>query len=297
MTQLRTTSQDVETNNNNFLNAQIGSGVARNEAFHKHEEKQEEIFSRILSSPDDFDINDWIKEFSKFAKDHKKLLYAKISSRIIACEDNSLIENLTNNISTVIEAIKPKEKGVVAEESIILVDKDCYTLFLKFHDHCNLAMTQRSVYLKTENEFKEIASETKEDVKKSLEEATTEINKHVKASEQKINDAEKNITTQLITLVSIFTALSFVIFGGISVLDNLLQNVRALPVIKTLLIGDLWFICMANLFIIFTKLICLMIGKDFKWLRYIICLNLILVGVLVVILISGKCAYGTIFFI
>lgn len=287
----------METNNNNFLNAQIGSGVARNEAFHKHEEKQEEIFSRILSSPNSFDIKDWIKDFSQFAKDYKKLLYAKISSRIIACEDNSVIENLTNNISSVIEAIKPKEKGETEEESIILVDKDCYTLFLKFHDHCNLAMTQRAVYLKTENEFKKIASETKDDVKKSLKDATTEINKHVKASEQKINDAEKNITTQLITLVSIFTALSFVIFGGISVLDNLLQNVRALPVIKTLLIGDLWFICMANLFILFTKFICIMTKRTFYWVKIVVILNAILILALAIILISGKCTYGTVFFI
>lgn len=287
----------ANNNNDSLLNAQKGSGVARNEAFHKQEELQENIFSLILSSPEDFDIKDWIKDFSKFAKEYKKLLYAKISSKIIACEDNGVIENLTNNISTVIEAIKPKEKGVTAEDSIILVDKDCYTLFLKFHDHCNLAMTQRSVYLKTENEFKEIASETKDDVRKSLEEATTEINKHVKASEQKINDAEKNITTQLITLVSIFTALSFVIFGGISVLDNLLQNVRALPVIKTLLIGDLWFICMANLFIIFTKLICVMTDRNFKIKWYIIILNALLIIFLIAILVSGKCAYGTIFFV
>ena len=245
----------MNKNNDSFLNAEKGSGVARNEAFHKQEELQDELFSQILISPDDFDIKSWINQFSKFSKTYKKLLYAKISSRIISCEDSIVIENLTNNISTVIEAIKPKEKDTLAVNSIISVDKDCYTLFLKFHDHCNLAMTQRAVYLKTENEFKKIDSETEADVKKSLEDATTEINKHVKDSEQKINDAEKNLTTQLITLVSIFTALSFVIFGGISVLDNLLQNVRALPVIKTLLIGDLWFICMANLFIIFTKII------------------------------------------
>lgn len=287
----------VNNNNDSLLNAQKGSGVARNEAFHKQEELQESIFSLILSSPEDFDIKDWMKEFSDFSKKYKKLLYSKISSKIISCENNIAIENLTNNIGAVIEAIKPKEQSKNTEGSFILVDKDCYTLFLKFYDHCNLAMTQRAVYLKTENEFKEIASETKDDVKKSLEEATTEINKHVKASEQKINEAEKNITTQLITLVSIFTALSFVIFGGISVLDNLLQNVRALPVIKTLLIGDLWFICMANLFIIFTKLICVMTDRNFKIKWYIIILNALLIIFLIAILVSGKCAYGTIFFV
>ncbi len=88
----------ANNNNDTFLNAQKGSGVARNEAFHKQEELQEYVFSLILTSPDDFDINKWIKEFSNFSKKYEKLLYSKISSRIIACGDNDVIENLTNNI-------------------------------------------------------------------------------------------------------------------------------------------------------------------------------------------------------
>lgn len=284
MTQLRTTSQDVENNNNNFLNAQIGSGVARNEAFHKHEEKQEEIFSRILSSPNSFDIKDWIKDFSQFAKDYKKLLYAKISSRIIACEDNSIIENLTNNISSVIEAIKPKEKGETAEESIILVDKDCYTLFLKFHDHCNLAMTQRDVYLRTEEDFKKISASTKKEVSDSLNKATMEITKLTQESEDKINSLEKNITGQLISLVSIFTALSFVIFGGISVLGSLLENIKTLPLLNILFVADLWMLCMINLFVIFVKLIIKLTNAKDVNLDFYKKVNYILIACLIIIM-------------
>ena len=75
----------MEKNNDSFLNAQKGSGVARNESFHKQEELQEEIFSLILTSPDNFDINEWIENFKSFSKNYKKLLYSKISSRIISC--------------------------------------------------------------------------------------------------------------------------------------------------------------------------------------------------------------------
>lgn len=287
----------ANNNNDTFLNAQKGSGVARNEAFHKQEELQEHLFSLILTSPEDFDKNQWINEFANFSKKHKKLLYSKISSRIISCEDNNLIENLTNNISDIIESIKSKEKEVKTKDSFISVEKDCYTLFLKFYDHCNLAMTQRAVYLKTESEFKKIATQTESDVKNALEEAKREINEQVEQSEQKLNDAEKTITTQLVTLVSIFTALSFVIFGGISVLDNLLQNVKTLPVIKTLFIGILWLICMANLFILFTKFICIIINKKFKWVLVVVILNCILIAILVGILILGKYTYGTVFFV
>lgn len=284
MTQLRIISQDVESNNNNLLNDQKGSGVARNEVFHKHEEKQEEIFSRIICSPDSFDINDWIKDFSKFAKDYKKLLYAKISSKIIACEDNSVIENLTNNISSVIEAIKPKEKGENEEKSIILVDKDCYSLFLKFHDHCNLAMTQRDVYLRTEDDFKKIAESTKAEVSESLKIATDEINKHTEESENKIDSLEKNITGQLISLVSIFTALSFVIFGGISVLGSLLENIKTLPLLNILFVADLWMLCMINLFVIFVKLIIKLTNAQEVNLEFYKKVNWILIACLIVIM-------------
>ncbi len=285
MTQLRTISQNVETNNNNLLNDQKGSGVARNEAFHKHEEKQEEIFSRIICSPDSFDINGWIKDFSKFAKSYKKLLYAKISSMIIACEDNNVIENLTNNISTVIEAIKVNEKDTAVEESIILVDKDCYTLFLKFHDHCNLAITQRNVYLRTEEDFKKIAESTKAEVNESLMTATTEINKHAEESEAKIDSLEKNITGQLISLVSIFTALSFVIFGGISVLGSLLENIKTLPLLNILFVADLWMLCMINLFVIFVKLIIKLANAKDVNLDFYKKVNLILIACLILIMI------------
>ncbi len=285
MTLSGTISQNVETNNNNLLNAQKGSGVARNEAFHKHEEKQEDIFSQILSSPDNFDINGWIKDFSNFAKNYKKLLYAKISSKIISCSDNSIIENLTNNISTVIEAIKPKEKGKTAEESIILVDKDCYTLFLKFHDHCNLAMTQRDVYLRTEEDFKKIAETTKSEVRESLKNATKEINKHTQESEDKINSLEKNITGQLISLVSIFTALSFVIFGGISVLGSLLENIKTLPLLNIVFVADLWMLCMINLFVIFVKLIIKLTNAKDVNLDFYKKVNYILVACLIIIMI------------
>lgn len=245
----------MDNSNDKLLNAQKGSGVARNETFHRQEEVQDNLFSLIIISPEVFDIKNWIKDFSKFSKDYKKLLYSKISSRIIACGDNDVIENLTNNISTVIEAIKPKEKGKKIKDSFIPVDADCYTLFLKFHDHCNLAMTQRDVYLRTEEDFKKIAATTKSEVDESLKKATDEITKHAQDSEDKINSLEKNITGQLISLVSIFTALSFVIFGGISVLGSLLENVKTLPLLNILFVADLWMLCMINLFVIFVRLI------------------------------------------
>ncbi|MBQ7538604.1 MAG: YIP1 family protein [Treponema sp.] len=276
----------MEKNNDSFLNAQKGSGVARNESFHKQEELQEEIFSLILTSPDNFDINEWIENFKSFSKNYKKLLYSKISSRIISCEDGKKIENLTNNISTVIEAIKTRDEDKNAEGAFIFVDKDCYTLFLKFYDHCNLAMVQRAVYLKTEQEFNKISSETKEAVNKSLEKATGEINNHVEESEQKITSLEKNITGQLISLITIFTSLSFVIFGGISSLSSMMSYVKKASVQRILFIGIIWMICMTNIFMLFIKLISKFSKEDVSLKGYFIYVNLCLMVLLIALLIK-----------
>lgn len=273
--------------NGNLLNNERGSGVVHNNSLHEQESQQDRLFSSIAISPNDFNGEEWVKTFSEFSKVYKKLLYAKLSSNIISHTENEFIENLENNLSSVVESITADTKG---ESLFIHVDEDCYNLFLKFYDHCNLAMTQRAVYLKTEQEFKAISSKTEDDVKKSLKNATEEITEHVKQSEEKIDSAEKNITGQLIGLVSIFTALSFVIFGGINVLGSLMSDVRYAPVGKLLVLADVWFLCMFNVFFIFVKFIAALTGRkpERLWIYFAV-INSTLIILLIIILLSAKC--------
>lgn len=48
----------------------------------------------------------------------------------------------------------------------------------------------------------------------------------------------KEMNGQLISLVSIFTALSFLIFGGISSLDNIFVGAKDIPVTKLMIVGS-----------------------------------------------------------
>ncbi len=61
-------------------------------------------------------------------------------------------------------------------------------------------------------------------------------------------------TSQLLTLVGMFTALAFLIFGGISSLDNLFSEMNNLSILKLVTLGCVWGICILNL--IFVFLIC-----------------------------------------
>lgn len=69
----------------------------------------------------------------------------------------------------------------------------------------------------------------------------------------------KDLTAQLLTIVGIFTALAFLVFGGISSLDNIFSNIE-LPIFKLLIVGSVWGLCILNL--VFVFLFC--VGKMTK---------------------------------
>ena len=80
-----------------------------------------------------------------------------------------------------------------------------YKLLYKLYDRCNLAIIQRNAY-----------KETKESIQRNVndffeEKYSEESDRNIKP---KMDSLEKDITTQLISLVSIFTALAFVMFGS-----------------------------------------------------------------------------------
>lgn len=60
------------------------------------------------------------------------------------------------------------------------------------------------------------------------------------------------MSNQLVTLVGIFTAIAFVVFGGISSLDNIFQSgMSDIPLLRLMILGIIWALCMTNLVYIF----------------------------------------------
>ncbi len=269
--------------NSAFFESEKAIGFSQDTELSEQKEAQFSLYKNLTVNNSDFDFVEWMKEFNTFSKKYDRFLYSAISSAILREKSEDKITFVMGNVKTIVDRIKKdsnkKDYQISDEalkESIVTISQAKYKLLIKLYDHCNLANTQRAVYNQTKQDIGHLTDDT---------------------IKQKVGEYEKDITTQLISLVSIFTALSFVIFGGISVLDNLLQNVRVLDVIKTLLVGDLWLICMSNLFILFTKFICIMTKRIFNWIRFVIIINGILLLALIAILISGKCTYGTVFFV
>lgn len=60
----------------------------------------------------------------------------------------------------------------------------------------------------------------------------------------------QEMTTQLLTMVSIFTALAFLIFGGISSLDSIF-SAKNLTIIRIITLAIVWGLVMLDLLFVF----------------------------------------------
>ena len=60
----------------------------------------------------------------------------------------------------------------------------------------------------------------------------------------------KEINAQMLTMLGIFTALAFLVFGSISSLDGIFDK-NELPLFKTFSVATVWGICISNMIFVF----------------------------------------------
>ena len=97
---------------------------------------------------------------------------------------------------------------------------------LKIKDHTNLAIRQYRTLKQTDDEYK------------------IKFNEQIGGFKEKLT---QDITSQLITLVGIFTAIAFVVFGGISSLGSIFSDINKKSIIKLIISSSIWGIAMFNL--------------------------------------------------
>lgn len=181
-----------------------------------------EIFALCdsLSLPDKrFQSENWLKHLSEYINNHDRLLYAYISSYIFDKSDK-LIDRLLQNLGQALsDAHDKKANGIDGSDRL-------YKTVLKFYDHANLAQQQRTMFTQQQGD----------------------LNKLIDGIvDPKVTTATKELTSQLVGLVSIFTALSFIIFGGISSLDSIFKSLsKQGSLMPVLLVVIGWAFCIIN---------------------------------------------------
>lgn len=144
-------------------------------------------------------------EFILYFKKYKRFLYSTITPYLTSINNPQDRENFLQNI---LHFYQSKEANLLPEE---IKDK-----VLKLYDHVNLVIQQNTAFNTPKQRIRKISQDAMEDVKKE------------------INEEVHSINTQLISIVSIFVAISFVMFGGMSLLNNLFDysELNHIPMLK-----------------------------------------------------------------
>lgn len=177
-----------------------------------------------------FDVTHWLKEMSEFVDiESNRLLYSSITNFVFQTEQQ---DRISSNIKNAADRVLADSKSDKSKSEYSPVVRKAV---LKIYDHVNLAIRQKALFEKKKDDLKD---QIEYIVSPMIVEKNTELT--------------KEMTTQLVALIAIFTALSFIVFGGISSLDSIFQSLQKTmadkdTVLPTLIVAIAWSLCLMNL--------------------------------------------------
>lgn len=171
-----------------------------------------------------------LKKLSDYIKTYDRLLYTILSDKIY--ESFSVVEDkestILNNIDSLLELCEDdiKKCPISKNNKELRKRKRIKRIIFKIKDHTNLAIRQYRSLKQTDEEYIKKFNEQIGDFKRKL---------------------TQELTSQLITLVGIFTAIAFVVFGGISSLGSIFSDLNNKSIIKLIITSSIWGLSMFNL--------------------------------------------------
>ncbi len=213
----------------------------------------QDICNDLSADKESFQEEKVYRKVLEYVASDKRILYSQITSEIFSYYDkgdilnpDERIENMTGNLTKLVEFSRsPKSNGIIeadySDEKYQVAIKSMTKVCIKMWDHINLAYRQYSDLKQTDDEFKDKFNQRfDQSFAKSFKES-------VGPETEKL---QRSMNSQLITLVGIFTALAFLVFGGITSLDNVFES-TGVPVLKLLAIGSVWGLFILNMIFVF----------------------------------------------
>lgn len=185
---------------------------------------------RLLSRKtivEEADCEKWVKKLETYLSyPEDRLMYSAISNYIFDKKEKEL-GIFGTNLDSVLHYVEGEAAKNPKDERWGKIFK----AVLKFYDHSNLAVQQQK-----------LVNKKRMDLEREVEVILT----------PKVSAITKEMTQQLVGLIGIFTALSFIVFGGISSLDSIFGAVQGTledehSVLPVLIIAIAWALCMMNL--------------------------------------------------
>lgn len=179
-----------------------------------------------------------LKKIISYIDRYDRILYSELSSYYFKCNSlsdaNSFISQNMQTLTDYVTSTKIEEFEDIGgiETDIENIKK----IVLKILDHLRLADSQLQ-YL-NQDKFYEHFWEEREDIENSIKEEGHKLNK------------------ELISLVAIFTAMAFLVFGGLNSLSDILElSFKNFSVLNISFVGIIWGLCIFNLIYLFIYLV------------------------------------------
>ena len=217
--------------------------------------KVTQLCNELMQENENFNKENFLDTLVYFMENDKRILYSQVTSFIFdkykksgSLEDASdIIDDMTTNLVSMIEWTKSDgfENTSTYQEHFRGNwgnSPKIRKILIKLWDHINLANHQYNQLKESDDEFNRKFD-----------------NKFDSAASEKLDKFSKEMNAQLLTLVGIFTALAFMVFGSITGLSNLITTVKQ-PVPRLIILGCVWGIAVLNL--VFVFLFC--VGKMTK---------------------------------
>lgn len=167
-----------------------------------------------------FDKQQVYEDIKSYLCEHKRWLYSVISNYLFSLDAKDRTTYISN-LNTLLEYLNE------LQDEQNLTTKACIE---KLWDHSNLAIAQVEQLHDSEDTF---SDRFEKNLIPFKSEFTHEMN------------------MQFISLIAIFTALSFIVFGGISSLDNIFNGAKDFPILILMIIGSIWSLFICNLVFVF----------------------------------------------
>lgn len=151
----------------------------------------------------------------------------------------------------------------------------CKKIIFKINDHVHL-VDQQIGHLKLSNEeyrakFNEHinpilaqVNNAQESLNNKVENAQEELSKKVVEANEDIEKFAKEYNAQIISLLGIFTAIAFMVFGAVSEFNNIFSQISRISILKLMILGSVWGICLINLLFIFLFCVGRMTDLNFR---------------------------------
>lgn len=206
--------------------------------------KNMNILLYLLTEPNDvFDSQTFLEKLKSYIDLYKRLLYSEISINVYQLSRNNGLPSFISNVELACNYAISKD---------IEIKDEITKVTIKLLDHVNLASNQVDSLLMNEQKFAEHA----QPIIKQLEDTENDLI----TTKKDLETSKNNHMSQLISIVAIFTALSFIGTGGIYSLSTLFKDIENVPLTQSITLGSLLAMTILNLLYFFMYFISKMTG-------------------------------------